>query len=108
MSVLSRQKNYKTVMSEKVSVWASQYESYSLLDLAPDIQVTDSFEGTSAQQLALDVPTTVEAMANAASHMSELLPGIADQVQKIEEYVEELQLKKQGIQAQIDALLAQL
>ncbi len=98
----------KRTINENAEAWNQQYGVYSSLELAPEIQVTDSFEGISANQLSLDVPQTIDVMSSAANQMATVLPGIAEQIRKIEDYIAELEVKKQGLQAQIDTLLGEL
>ncbi|MBR5799866.1 MAG: hypothetical protein IKY23_07365 [Lachnospiraceae bacterium] len=98
----------KRSIQEKAEAWGREYARYGALDLAPNIQVTDSFEGMAARQLSMDVPQTVDRIQLNSCLMSDLIPGIADQIKKIEDYIVERELEKQRLQAQIDALLGEL
>ena len=73
----------KRTINENAEAWNQQYGVYSSLELAPEIQVTDSFEGISANQLSLDVPQTIDVMSSAANQMATVLPGLRNRLEKL-------------------------
>lgn len=88
-------------MNSAMERWELDYTAYSGIELAPDIKVEDSFEGMAAEQLALDFPVTVIEISSIATEVSGVIGAIADQLTKIDEYVETLDIK-------IDELYARL
>lgn len=94
----------KNAINTSLDSWNQAYEAYKGIDLAPDIQVPESFEGVAAKQLALDVPTTVTEMADSAQKVGGLLSGIDDQITKLTAYIEKLNGQIRGLQAQIAAI----
>lgn len=96
---------YKTQIMNAAEDWDSQYERYNALDLAPDIKVTDCFEGASADQLAIDVPQVIDSIVKAEGQVLAVVAGIYDQINKIDEYIEVLERQKSALQAQLNSLL---
>ena len=94
----------ETKISTEIDNWDLKLGEYQNLDLAPDINVEDSFEGMAAEQLALEIPPTVTEINNIAGQMSEVLSGIAHQVEKIDDYIEKILREIALLQAEYDAL----
>ncbi len=95
---------YGEQITTSMEDWELQYGEYTQLDLAPDINVTDYFEGMAAEQLALDVPPAVTEINDLYSSMSEVMAGIGDQIPKIDEYITELNEQITELNNQLDAL----
>lgn len=91
-------------MNAAMERWESDYEAYNKIELAPAINVTDSFEGLAAEQLALDFPVTVEEISNIAAEVSGVIGSIADQLTQIDEYVKTLDDRIAELHAQLEAL----
>lgn len=94
----------KNAINTSLDSWNQAYETYNGIDLAPDIQVPESFEGVAAQQLALDVTLTVTEIADSAQKVGGLISGIDDQITKLTAYIEKLNGQIRGLQAQIAAI----
>lgn len=91
-------------MNAAMERWESDYAAYREAELAPAIKVTDSFEGLAAEQLALDFPVTVGEIRDIATEVSGVIGAIADQLTKIDEYVEKLNAQIEELYAELAAL----
>lgn len=96
--------DYSRQISEEIDNWDRAYQQYNDHDLTPDIQVTDSFEGVAAEQFSLLVPPLVETMVQSAALVAPVLPGIEDQITKIDEYIKKLEETIKSLQEQIAAM----
>lgn len=88
-------------LNEAMEWWESEHAAYQAIDLEPDINVVDSFEGLAAERLAMDFPGIVEEIGGIKEEVSGVIGAIAGQYAIMDEYVEKLD-------AQIDELYAQL
>lgn len=95
---------YQTRISEELENWDMKYEEYMGIDLGPDIKVIDSFEGMAAEQLVLDFLPVVTEINDIAGKMSEVLSGIADQISKIDTYIEKLNVEIAELRCQLEAI----
>lgn len=95
---------YQTRISEELENWDMKYEEYMGIDLGPDIKVIDSFEGMAAEQLVLDFLPVVTEINDIAGKMSEVLSGIADQISKIDTYIEKLNVEIAELLCQLEAI----
>lgn len=95
----------KRQINTALEEWDMQYRIYCDMDLAPDIMMVNSFEGTAAEQLAIEVPQVIEGILSASGQMAAVLSGIEDQILKIDEYIDELKAQKAELLEQLAALL---
>lgn len=91
-------------LNTSLESWNTAYESYNQIELAPEIQLIDSFEGVSAQQLATDVPQTINSIAESAVRIECIAVAIGAQIFKIDLYVAELEKEKIALEAELAAL----
>lgn len=98
-------KAYRKDIDAKIQIWERQYEFYNHITLTPDIHVTDSFEGVSADYFAGGLPGIIQKINAAAGQMSGVTAGIWDQINKIEEYIEELNQKIELLNMELAALV---
>lgn len=94
----------KTKINSELESWDSKREEYMGLDLAPDINILNSFEGMAAEQFALDFPPMVTEIEGIAGQMSNVVSEIGNQILKIENYIEELNSKITTLTCQLNAL----
>lgn len=91
-------------MEEGIEDWGTGYTQYTNLDLTEDIQVTDSFEGKAAEDLALNFPPIVKEINEADGKATEVVSAIGDQLTKIDEYIETRKAARDELYAQLEAL----
>ncbi|MDO4305130.1 MAG: hypothetical protein Q4D94_14590 [Bacillota bacterium] len=93
-----------SMIGAALSRWDSQYSVYCSSDLAPDINITDSYEGITAEHFAGELPQAVGDLAAACSQMQAVQGGIQDQITRLEQYIEKLNRKVAELRAQLAAL----
>lgn len=96
--------SHKTTINQNLETWESKCELYNNVELTPDIEVKDMFEGFVAEQFAVDLPEKYERIQSAADKMKIIAEGISDQISKIEEYVTELEQQKALLEAELAAI----
>ncbi len=93
-----------SVIGAALSRWDSQYGTYLSSDLAPQINVTDSYEGITAERFAGELPQAVGELASVCSQMQSVQGGIQDQIARLELYIDKLSMKAAELRAQLAAL----
>lgn len=91
-------------IEEGIENWDTEYTQYTNLDLAEDIQMTDSFEGKAAEDLALNFPPIVKEINEADGKATEVVSAIGDQLTKIDEYIGTRKAARDKLYAQLEAL----
>lgn len=84
--------------------WDGRYGMYQSSGLAPDIHITGSYEGSTAETFARELPQAVSELGAICGQMQAVAGGIQDQVSRLEEYIEKLTIKIRELQAQLAAL----
>lgn len=84
--------------------WTSKLREYNELELSPEINMKDNFEGLAAQQLAIDFPIHVVEINTINGQMSGVMCAIDDQISKIDEYIEKINEEIRSLQSELDSL----
>lgn len=96
--------SHKKAINTKLEIWEGQCGFYDNIELTPDIEKKDMFEGFAAEAFAADLPEKYEWIRTAADKMKPVVAGICEQVSKIEEYVAELEQRKALLKAELEAI----
>lgn len=91
-------------MEDEIDDWNTEYTRYKQLELAEDIQVTESFEGKAAEELALNFPPCVKEINEADGQAAGVVSVIGDQLTKIDEAIETRKTTLDDLHAQLEAL----
>lgn len=83
--------------------WEQKKTAYNTILLA-SVQVKDYFEGYSARQIYGRLTPVINEIDKAGSQTGNVLPGISDQIQKLEEYIEQQEKKIEALQTELEAL----
>ena len=84
--------------------WTSKLREYNELELSPEINMKDNFEGLAAEQLALDFPIHVVEINAINGQMSVVMCAIDDQISKIDEYIDKINEEIRALQNELDSL----
>lgn len=91
-------------MEDGIDDWDTEYTRYKQLELAEDIQVTESFEGKAAEELALNFPPCVKEINEADGQAAGVVSAIGDQLTEIDEAIETRKITLEDLYAQLEAL----
>lgn len=91
-------------ISMALDSWEGQHGMYQSSDLAPDISVAGSYEGTTANSFSGELPQAAGELEAVCGQMQAVAGGIQDQITRLEKYIEKLTIKMRELQAQLAAL----
>ena len=94
----------KRELQKNIEDWNSTYSSFKAVPIQADVVVTDVFEGVIAEALSTEIPTTAEIMNGTCSEMEALCGAIANQIQKLQEYITKLQQQIQSLYMELSAV----
>ena len=90
-------------IATSLTQWGNQLSSFQASVMAP-VVVTDKFEGESATKISTKLPEPINKMAEIGAAALVVQDDIAEQISKLEIYIEKLEVEKAALEAELASI----
>lgn len=88
---------------ESLNRWGNQLSTFQASVMA-NVVVTDKFEGESATKISTKLPEPIDKMIETQTAALSVQDNIAEQISKLEIYIEKLEVEKGALEAELASL----